>query len=281
MGLHHDESWRSHQPAYPWQGGVQATGMRPSVIGKYDGSARQLPTVLMREIGVDIRSPLARLIHLRMLQLGIDSQALGFRLGYQNPAKATGRVYALCDGHLANRKSKAALLRLPDALELPSHVVAQAILATVRQERRRIEDNRAAREAEEAAWRTNFSPHAIIEVEHTVLSQITVVGLTGGIEEWLIVRLDHSQPPITFVQQVLAALPEKMQHDPDGRPHVPFFGEALGFIINYAPDKALRCSLTGEPLQVLPKAYGVEEIGLQIGNRRVSAKTAACLFNCD
>ena len=232
-----------------------------------------------------IRSPLARLIHMRMEQLGIDAQALGFRLGYRNPAKAAGRVYALCDGHLANRRSKAALARLPQALELPSDLVERAVISTEEanlwQERRRLESARNARQAEEAKWRRGFSPHAVIYTERTVPSQIMVCGLTGGIDEWLMIRLDHSQPPISFVQQVMSALPEKVRPTSAGCPYVPFFGRALGFIINYSPEKALRCSLTGQPLEVLAKAYWPGEIELYLGTRRVPRRTAARLLGCD
>ncbi len=232
-----------------------------------------------------IRSPLARLIHMQMEQLGINAQALGFRLGYRNPAKAAGRVYALCDGHLANRRSKAALARLPHALELPSDLVERAVIATEEailwQERQRLESARNACQAEEGKWRRGFSPHAVIHTERTVPSQIMICGLTGGIDEWLLIRLDHSQPPITFVQQVLAALPQKLQLRADGRPCVPFFGRALGFIINYSPEKALRCSLTGQPLEVLARAYRPGEIELCIGTRRVPRRTAARLFGGD
>jgi hypothetical protein len=217
--------------------------------------------------------------------LGFDAQALGFRLGYRNPAKAAGRVYALSDGHLANRKSQAALARLPDALQLPRDVIEQAAIATEEanlwQERQRLESARNARQAEEAKWRRGFTPHAVICTERTVPSQIMICGLTGGIDEWLMIRLDHSQPPISFVQQVLSALSEKLRPTLAGRPCVPFFGEALGFIINYSPEKALRCSLTGQPLEVLAKAYRPGEIELCIGTRRVPKRTAARLLGCD
>ena len=62
--------------------------------------------------------PLASLIETRLKELNLDRHALGFRLGYKNPAKAAGRVDALCSGYLTNRKSRAALARLPDALRL-------------------------------------------------------------------------------------------------------------------------------------------------------------------
>ena len=88
------------------------------------------------------------------LKLGLRSQALGFRLGYQNPAKAAGRVYALCDGHIASRKSRSALGRLAGALEVPEHVVEEALAATkamiAEQDRQAREAVRLAHEAAEA-----------------------------------------------------------------------------------------------------------------------------------
>ena len=150
------------------------------------------------------------LIQVRMEELNLDRHALGFRLGYKNPAKAAGRVDALCWGHLTNRKSRAALARLPDALELPAEVVAQAVIETEQvleeQERHAEEERRLAREKEEAEWRAAFTPHAILQTERTVPSQITICGLTGGARRWLWIDFDLSKPPITFVQQALGGL---------------------------------------------------------------------------
>src|SRR3954454_2006563 len=167
------------------------------------------------------------------------------------PAKAAGRVDALCWGHLTNRKSRAALARLPDALALPAEVVAQAVIETEQvledQERQAEEERRRAREKEEAEWRAAFPPHAIIQTERTVPNQITICGLTGGARRWLWIDFDLSKPPITFVQQALAALPERTGLGSDGKRYVTFFGEAVGFIVNYTPDQALRCDLDGRP----------------------------------
>src|SRR3954463_7985830 len=110
--------------------------------------------------------PLASLIETRLEELNLDRHALGFRLGYKNPAKAAGRVDALCWGHLTNRKSRAALPRLPDALERPAEVVAQAVIETeqvlAEEERQAEEERRRAREKEEAEFRAAFKPHAIL-----------------------------------------------------------------------------------------------------------------------
>src|SRR3954470_3378612 len=116
-----------------------------------------------------IQLPLAKLIQTQMEELGLDRQTLGFRLGYKNPAKAAGRVNALCWGHLTNRKSRAALSRLPDALGLSPELVQRAIRETeqvlAEQERQAEEERRLAREREEAEWRAAFRPHAIIQTE--------------------------------------------------------------------------------------------------------------------
>ena len=54
-----------------------------------------------------------------------------------------------------------------------------------------------------------------------------------------------------------------------------FFGEALGLIINYSPDRAVRCDLDGNPLEVLPKAYRIGEVQLSIGGKRVEPRVMA------
>ncbi len=224
------------------------------------------------------RTPLAELILTRMQELGLDRQDLGFRLGYQNPLKAAGRVYALCDRKLSP-KSKNALRRLPEAIEVPPEVVERAVMLTeqllAEMERQAEEQRRLDREKEEADWRAAFRPHAIIQTERTVPSQITFCGFTGGTERWLTIRFDLSKPPITFIQQALDALPEKAPQGQNGRRYVTFFGEALGLIINYSPDKAVRCDLDGQPLEVLSEAYRPGEVSLSFGGKPVSPTVIA------
>src|SRR5215204_4416158 len=77
------------------------------------------------------QTPLADLIQTRMGELGMDQKALGFRLGsFQNPLKAAGRVHALVDGHITSQKSRRALARLPEALEVHPEAVERAVAAT-------------------------------------------------------------------------------------------------------------------------------------------------------
>jgi len=209
-----------------------------------------------------------------MRELNLTAEALGQRLGYKNPAKAAERVYALCNGLPFSAKSRLALWRLPDALELPADVVLQATADTERLfaegEREAEKQHRRASEADDAAWRASFQPHAIIQPEHTVPTQITICGLTGGAERWLMIPLDLSQSPVTFIQKAVNALPEKTMPRSDGGRHVMFFGRALGLIINYSPDFALRCDLDGTPLEVLTKTYRPGEVCLSFGGRPFS-----------
>jgi len=160
--------------------------------------------------------------------------------------------------------------------------VAQAVIETeqvlAEQERQAEEERRLAREKEEAEFRAAFTPHAIVQTARTVPSQITICGLTGGARRWLWIDFDLSKPPITFVQQALAALPERTGLGSDGKRYVTFFGEAVGFIVNYTPDQALRCDLDGQPQEVLSKAYRPGEVGLAIGSRPVSPTVIARLL---
>jgi hypothetical protein len=77
---------------------------------------------------------------------------------------------------------------------------------------------------------------------------------------------------------VLAALPERLWGSGQER-QVPFLGKAVGFVINYSPDSAARFSLTGDPLEVLSKAYRPGEVVLSIGRRVVSATVMAKLIS--
>jgi len=113
------------------------------------------------------------------------------------------------------RKSQAALDRLPEALEVAPEVVEQAVTRTLELfaeiERQAEDGRRRAAEAEEAEWRRTFEPAAVILTERTFPSSIVMCGLTGGIERWLIVPLDQSLSSITYVQQVLRELPERLK----------------------------------------------------------------------
>ena len=179
---------------------------------------------------------------------------------------------------ITTEKSRRALAWLPEALEVAPEVVDRAVEATeelfARHGRHAEEERRDPQEEEDAEWRASFKPHAVIQTETTIPSQITICGLTGGAERWLIIRFDLSKPPVTFIQQAIDALPSMVS--PAGG--VPFFGRAVGLVINYAPDKALRCNLDGNPLEVLPKAYRVGEVQLSLGGKRIEPRVLGKLL---
>ena len=214
--------------------------------------------------GANLQTPLGQLIHLRMKELRLSPEALGFRLNYRNPAKAAGRVLALCNGHLKESKSRAALDRLAAALAVREEDVQRAVDATQQLigdlHRQADEDRRLARETEEVCWRAKFKPHAVIDTTSKCPSQIVACGMTGGVERWLVVGLDCAKPPLTFVQQAIKAIEHRLPIGRTGRRFVPFFGTAIGFIINYTPDQAVRFDMDGEPSKVLGQAYRPGEV---------------------
>jgi hypothetical protein len=169
-------------------------------------------------------------------------------------------------------KSQRALARLPGALEIAPEVVERAVAATegllAEVRRRQEEERRIAQEIDDAAGRAAFRPHAVIQTEHRVPTQITICGLIGGPARFLVIPFDLSKSPLTFIQQAVAGLPAKQEN---GRRYVSFFGEALGIIVNYAPDRAVRCDLEGQPVEVLPKAYRIGEVRLSVGGKAVPA----------
>lgn len=223
--------------------------------------------------------PLAELIESRLRQLGLTRETLGFRLGYSNSTKAVGRVYALCEGYLDNRKSRAALARLPQALELPvdrvGHVIELTRETLAEQKRIFNEQLRSGQYEKEIAWRLDFKPHALIITERRIPSQITFCALAGGPEVLLAISFDLSQSPITFIKQAVARLPRKAPVGTNGRRYVPFFGEPLGLIINYSPDCALHCDLEGNPIEWLMAAYQVGQVKLTLRSRMESSRTVA------
>lgn len=238
------------------------------------------------------KTPLSELIEKRIRFLGISREALGHRLGYRNPLKASGRIYALCDHHPYSEKSRHALRRLPAALELSADIVEQAVTASERlfaSWAQELEDQRRLLLAvDDAAWRASFHPHAVIQTERTVPTQLILCGITGGARRWLMIPFDLTRSPITYVQQAVDAVFDKTHARSDGGRNVTFFGEATGIIINYEPDVALRCSLLGTPLEVLNKAYrpggageqdlvyGAPDLGLEFVRRReATTKQAA------
>jgi hypothetical protein len=99
--------------------------------------------------------------------------------------------------------------------------------------------------------------------------------LAGGPEAFLIIPFKLSQSPITFVGQAVASLQRKVRLGANGRRYIPFFGEPVGLIVNYSPDRALHCDLEGYPIEWLSAAYRIGQIELTLGSRIKSHRTVA------
>jgi hypothetical protein len=181
---------------------------------------------------------IATLVQSRMTELGLSRGEFAKRLGYKNIAKGIRRIDVLCDGDLEGTKHF--LDVLPQALELSAETVKRALDQTVRE--LELADKQEA-EAHDKIWRENFCPHAIILTARTVPSPIFVAAMIG-VEKLLRIDLDLTQGLLSFVKQVLDRLPEG----------VPAFGKTVGFVINYAPDQAVRFDRTGQPNAILDKA---------------------------
>ena len=146
--------------------------------------------------------------------------------------------------------------KLPAALEVPVDVIKRAVEDT----------QRYIREAEEAAWRAAFRPHAIILTERERPQPIFVAALIG-VDVLLRLDFDLSSGPATFLDQSLDALRQRL-----ARWHgcLPAFGRATGLIINYSPDHAIRFDLEGNALEHFDRAHRLGIAQFAIGGRVVS-----------
>jgi hypothetical protein len=88
-----------------------------------------------------------------------------------------------------------------------------------------------------------FRPHAIIVTDRSVPSPIFVAALIG-VEKILRIDFDTSLPEATFVQQALAKILKQTIA----------FGRPIGVTVSYAPDRAVRYDLKGDPLETFTEA---------------------------
>jgi hypothetical protein len=148
---------------------------------------------------------------------------------------------------------------LPAALDVPAATVTEAIAETTQQQR----------EAEDAAWRAAFKPHAVVLTEHRIPTQITFAAITGA-DAHLIVNFEPGSTPITYLRQALKAV--KL------RSPVRFYGRAIGVVVNYGPDTAVRFDLDGTPQELLTTAYLPGQLTVSIRGRPVSRDALAAIL---
>jgi hypothetical protein len=202
-------------------------------------------------------TPIQQLIEDRCQYLGLSRRQLVRRAGYRNLAKGLRRLDELLAGEL--RTTRGLIERLPGALDVPAETVIAAVSETDRQ--RRAEQERA--------YRASFKPHAIILTEHTCPTHITFAAITGADRQ---LRIDF-EPGSNRISYIRQALREVRQ-----RGAVRFYGKAIGVIVNYSPDHAIRFDLDGNAVEVLPRAYEPGQLEVLIRGRSVPPGALAAIF---
>src|SRR6266699_6393187 len=201
-------------------------------------------------------SPIKTLIENRSRDLGLSRQDIVQRAGYRNIAKGCRRLDELLTGDV--HVARGLIDRLPAALDVPAATVTEAIAETARQQR----------EAEDAAYRAAFRPHAIILTEHRIPTQITFA--ITGVDQQLRVDFTSGSSRISYIQQALKAVRQ--------RSPIRFFGRATGVIVNFSPDQAVRFDLQGNAVEVLTAAYLPGTLTFSLRGRSVSKEALAAVM---
>jgi len=203
--------------------------------------------------------PIGELISRRSEELGIGPSELVRRCGYKNIDKGLRRLEELCRGEF--QRTRGLISGLPRALGVTVDVVQKAIDDTAKK----------LHEAEEAAWRASFKPHAIILTDRRIPQPIFVAAIIGASE---LLRIDF--PPFaiadTYVSLAIEGIRARLarwnrEFNPLmslGSYHLPAFGRPTCFVVNYSPDHAVRFDLDGHALESLPTAHRIGQATLFI-----------------
>lgn len=218
----------------------------------------------MSEISSTQQLAIARLIEARARKLGMSRADLVRRAGYRNVAKGIRRLDELCNGNAASAKSL--VEGLPEALDLPPDLVAQALEKTASElkERERVSWERA-----ELEWRANFRPHVCILTERAVPQPIFVAALCHT-DRLLYVEFDlEKADKLAYASKALAAVSKRIAQT---NAIFPGFGSPIGFILNYSPDFAVRFDLDGTPKEVFGSAFRLGQAELFLKGGRAIGK---------
>jgi hypothetical protein len=208
--------------------------------------------------------PISVLVRSRCKILGLAPADLVRRCGYRNVAKGLRRLQQLHAGDVT--RSVGLIGMLPPALGVPVDVVNAAVEET----------QRYLRESAEAEWRAAFKPHAIIMTDQERPSPLFVAAMIG-VNVLLRADFDLATSPVTFVKQALDGVRRRRERWRGNT--LPAFGRMVGFIINYAPDFAVRFDLEGNAVEQFDQAYRIGDLQLSIGGRAVSHAELAAVFS--
>ena len=238
-------------------------------------------------------------IRARLAELGLSDAEFLHRLGYRKLRKGREHLQHLYLGCFDHRHL---VQRLPLALDLPQSAVRAVVEETGRQ----------LSAAEEAAYRADFEPHAVILTERLIPQPIFIVAFIG-VSRLLRIDFDLTEQPETFVAEALDGLTRKLlEFDPDlsaagftpdlirhrgviellgealgerfapevirRRATLPAFGAPTGFVINYAPDHAIRYDLDGHAVETLGRAKRLGSTSFALSGRPLSTVELDSLF---
>ena len=239
------------------------------------------------------------LVRARLTELGLSEDEFLHRLGYRKLRKGREHLKHLYLGCFDHRHL---VQRLPVALDLPQSAVRAIVEETGHQ----------LSADEESCYSANFEPHAVILTERRIPSPIFVVAFIG-VARLLRIDFDLTQPPETFVAQALDGLTKKLlEFDPAlskagftpdlishrgvvellgdvfgerftpevirRRATLPAFGASTGFVINYAPDHAIRYDLDGHAVETLSRAKRLGSTSFALSGRPLSTVELNSLF---
>jgi len=211
----------------------------------------------------DEQLPINTLVSNRCRELGLRPVELIRRCGYQNISKGLRRLEHFCQGNFTG--SDTLIRTLPAALDVPDEAVRKAVEDTQRQ----------IHEAEEAAWRAAFIPHAIVMTERSFPQPLHIACILG-IERLRRVDFDLSESPVTFIQQALEGVRQKLARWKSDQ--IPTFGRPESVIVNYSPDRAVLFDLDGNAIEIFDRAYRLGEATFSIGKRLVSRGELDAIF---
>ena len=138
------------------------------------------------------------LVRRRCNELGLTQPELIRRCRYQNVSKGLRRLEQLYSGDF--KKSAGLIDKLAVAVNVPVDTINHAVE----------ESRKYLREAEEAAWRAAFRPHAIILTERQIPQPIFVAALIG-VDVLLRLDFDLRLAPATFLAQALDGLRQRLR----------------------------------------------------------------------
>lgn len=180
-------------------------------------------------------SKIEALITSRCEDLNLSKKQMIQRTGL-SVSKAMRRLDQLYEGEW--KRAVGLLDKLPAALELPTQVLQDAVQASIDDERK----------AEDAAWRAQFKPHALIRTANNGRPrQITIAALVNAASH-LRVRFNPDTPEEEYLPIAQEALRQRLDMIKF------FYAEPEEIWVNITPDHAKRYTAAGEFIANHPQA---------------------------